>query len=339
MEPHPVPQNILDIEFKLFGSFTLRQFGKILVGCLVALLFFVLPINFFVKAPFIAASIIIGALSALVPRFETWLLGFTKALFISPRYVWIKDKVRYDLLSDTTQIKPDQKTLQKAKNMKKIDISDIPLSKLFAAQKVEGEPEEIGENVREQNFQRVYKQEFANKFKGNATEKNEVLPRQNSNDNKITLEQEIEVLQNQLENLDESRPDYKEKQEYIMMRIAELRSKIKMKGRYVDKNLKNTNEKLVNAKGEALSETSQQIFGVVVDKKDNPIQGAEVIFTNEDTNAMIKCITDNQGKFSTPQKLPEGSFLVQIKYPGIKFNLYRIVITKEKLPVYKFRGS
>ncbi|GIW58738.1 MAG: hypothetical protein KatS3mg086_023 [Candidatus Dojkabacteria bacterium] len=334
MEPHPVPQNILDIEFKLFGSFTLKQFGKMLIGCMVGLFFFILPINFFVKFPFVAGSILIGVLSALVPTFQTWIMGFAKALFISPRYVWIKDKVNYELLNKSSSVKPDKETLQAAKNRKKIDISEIPLDKLFATQTETSTQQSDADKdqVKDQNFQRVYTQEFQN-------EKNKLVnPEQKQNfqnQNSLSPEQEINILQNQLENLDMADPNYKAKSEELMMKIAEVRSKVKLRGRYDQ--VARQGENLVDAQGRKLNDYSQEIFGIVVDRQENPIEAAKIIFQDVQTGKQFSAITDQTGKFSTQQKLPMGTYIVSIQHPKFKFNNYKIVVSKEKLPTYKFK--
>lgn len=331
MQPHPVPQNILDIEFKLFGSFTLKQFGKILIGCMLGLFFFILPINILVKFPFVAASILFGVLSAIVPTFETWLMGFMKALFISPRYVWIKEKVNYDLLEKKDTIKPDKQTIQAAKNQKKIDISDIPLDKLFSAQKLTDQGESLSGDVREQNFERVYNEEFKNNLNSPVSS---ITP--NDNLQNIDPQKQMQILQIQLENLDTNDPEYKKKREELMLKIAEIRSKAKVKGRL---NISpQTNERIVNAQGQELVNTGQQIFGLIVDKNDTPLQGASIIFTDEATKAQIKSYTDNNGKFATQEKLKPGTYLVQITHPKVKFDTYKIIVSQTKLPAYKFRG-
>ncbi|BCX14229.1 MAG: hypothetical protein KatS3mg085_761 [Candidatus Dojkabacteria bacterium] len=335
MEPHPVPQNILDIEFKLFGSFTLKQFGKMLIGCMVGLFFFILPINFFVKFPFVAGSILVGVLSALVPTFQTWITGFTKALFISPRYVWIKDKVNYELLNKSSSVKPDKETIQAAKNRKKIDISEIPLDKLFVTQTSNSNQQSDNDEnqVKDQNFQRVYAQEFQNEESKSVNSKQ---PKNFQNENSLSPEQEINLLQTQLENLDMSDPNYKAKSEELMMKIAEVRSRVKLKGRY--DTVARQGENLVDAQGQKLNNYGQEIFGIVVDRQDNPIDQAQIFFQNLETKQQFNVVSDGSGKFSTMNKLPIGTYLISIKHPKFKFDNFKIIVSSQKLPAYKFKA-
>src|SRR5260221_2036340 len=133
MEQHPVPQNIIDVEFKLFGSFTLKQFSKILFGSLGALLIFFIPMPSIIKVPLMGISIFLGLGMAIVPNLSVWLNGMLKAIFISPRYVWVRETVTPDLLKSRQSSTKSSKDLKvgAAKSTNKVDINDIPLERLF----------------------------------------------------------------------------------------------------------------------------------------------------------------------------------------------------------------
>jgi hypothetical protein len=45
MRQHPIPHNILDIEFKLFGKFSAKQFGYIAIGAVTGGIFLLLRSN------------------------------------------------------------------------------------------------------------------------------------------------------------------------------------------------------------------------------------------------------------------------------------------------------
>jgi hypothetical protein len=67
MENLPVPKNVLDVEFKLFGALTVKQFFKVLAGCVGGVLFFLLPVNILIRIPLMAGSVILGVGAALLP--------------------------------------------------------------------------------------------------------------------------------------------------------------------------------------------------------------------------------------------------------------------------------
>jgi len=107
MKQHSVPENIMDVEFKLFGSLSAKQFGYIIAGGFIALFFF-----YFFKALnvlllgwiFAFLSVILGLSLALIrineQPFEIWLGNFIAAMFTSQKRVWKKEKKAPDSLSN-----------------------------------------------------------------------------------------------------------------------------------------------------------------------------------------------------------------------------------------------
>lgn len=103
--PHAVPQNILDIEFKLFGSLTVKQFSYIAGSLGVGLIFYftlgALPL---LEWPLILASVGLGLMLALVKinerTFDIWLSNYIFAVFTSQRSIYQKSTKRVDVLEN-----------------------------------------------------------------------------------------------------------------------------------------------------------------------------------------------------------------------------------------------
>lgn len=99
MKSHAVPQEIMSMEFKLFGNFmTLREFIFIAVGIAIAWLFYILK-NTGVLPPILAWPAIIifgvgGALFGLVPvqdrTLEQWLVNYILAIRKPTLRIWKK---------------------------------------------------------------------------------------------------------------------------------------------------------------------------------------------------------------------------------------------------------
>jgi hypothetical protein len=94
MERHSVPQNIMDIEFKLFGSLTVRQFTTVAATFVIALLIYLLQLPEIVAIPIIFFVVIIGlAISFLTVNgqpFSVWFNNFIASMFSSQRKVYRK---------------------------------------------------------------------------------------------------------------------------------------------------------------------------------------------------------------------------------------------------------
>lgn len=94
MEQHPVPQHISSYQFRLVGDMTIRQFGMLASGCIVALIFYASPLNPFIKWPLIILSAFFGFALAFLPiqerPLEKWVLAFIKAVLSPTQFAWKK---------------------------------------------------------------------------------------------------------------------------------------------------------------------------------------------------------------------------------------------------------
>lgn len=91
---HPVPQNVTSFEFHLVGDMTLKQFGYLAAGLIIAYLAVVLliPVNFFLAFPVIALSSLAGAAFAFMPILDRpldhWLKAFLTAVYSPTQGFW-----------------------------------------------------------------------------------------------------------------------------------------------------------------------------------------------------------------------------------------------------------
>ncbi len=86
MESHPVPQNVTAFEFHLIGNMTMRQFGYLAVGLIIAYVSFLLFFNTLplLAWPLIIIPSVVGAAYAFLPIMERpldyWTKAFIKAI-------------------------------------------------------------------------------------------------------------------------------------------------------------------------------------------------------------------------------------------------------------------
>lgn len=356
MEQHPVPQNIIDVEFKLFGSFTLKQFSKIIIACLIAVVIYFLPIiPFIIKVPIILMVVGAGILSALIQNFGVWLNGFAKSLFISPRYVWIKRESTPELLrmKQKEAVKKAQ-TVSTQTNRTKIDIADVSLDKLFGSKASEENALEIEKDfdpdpVRSSNLDRMYSQVFS----GGTTPH---LPQavqqaqpvvQDITQTSLTpaqkIEKEIAQLKFELSRLNKE-AQYQQKEQQIIARINQLYSQSqRMQTEQATNYPQNTPIQSSVSVGNTVTvtpveKTTKIVFGIVVDSSDHPISQAGVVFENTQDQSTTRAVSTTDGKFSSAE-MPQGVYLIKIEHPGYQFHNYQIDLSQQKLPAFKFRAK
>jgi len=94
LKQHPVPQNISSYEFRLVGDMTLKQFGYLAGGTVLALIFYGLPIPDFIKWPFILLFAFLGFAFAFLPFEERplllWITAFIKSVSSPTLFIWRK---------------------------------------------------------------------------------------------------------------------------------------------------------------------------------------------------------------------------------------------------------
>ncbi len=340
MEQHPVPQNILEVEFKLFGSFTLKQFAKIVFGCVGAFLIFFLPLPVIIKFPLMGVSVFTGLLLAIIPNFGTWLNGYLKALFISPRYVWVKSSRAPDILKNSQITSPTKSQQQLAMQKQgKVDISDIPLDKIFGSDSKAGNDRDSLEPSG--NLNQVYDQVFKNDIQKT---KKQTIPKPQSAHTQMqkpveqapseNYQSQIQNLKFELSRLAKDDPEFNKKESQIMNKINSLFEKLKSVGK---EELKSSEAESLNEKGELISQNGQILFGIVVDKKDKPVPEVKVVFKNLQSGRVYETKTGSDGKFATVNQIPFGNYDIVISHEKLKFHTYRVAISSQKLPAYKFR--
>lgn len=94
MEQHPVPQNVTTFQFRLIGDMTLKQFGYLCAGSVLAIISYKLPLPFFFTWPLTTAFALLGVGFAFVPieerPMDVWVFSFFKSIYSPTQYIWQK---------------------------------------------------------------------------------------------------------------------------------------------------------------------------------------------------------------------------------------------------------
>lgn len=109
MEQHPVPQHIASYEFRLVGDMTLKQFGYLASGGVVALIFYATPLPWYFKWPAVIFFAFLGFALAFLPIQERplnqWIVAFVKAVFAPTQYLWERKAKKPEVLQYTPKQK------------------------------------------------------------------------------------------------------------------------------------------------------------------------------------------------------------------------------------------
>ncbi len=94
MEQHPVPQNVTTFQFRLIGDMTIKQFGYLAGGAILAYISYKLPLPFFFTWPLAITFAMGGFGFAFVPieerPMDIWVMSFIKSVYSPTQFVWHK---------------------------------------------------------------------------------------------------------------------------------------------------------------------------------------------------------------------------------------------------------
>jgi hypothetical protein len=92
MEQHPVPQNVTSFQFRLIGDMTIKQFGYLAGGAILAFISFKLPLPFFFTWPLTVMFAFFGFGFAFIPieerPMDVWVLSFLKNVYSPTQFIW-----------------------------------------------------------------------------------------------------------------------------------------------------------------------------------------------------------------------------------------------------------
>lgn len=106
-EQHPIPQNVLGVEFKLIGGLTIHQFGFLAVFVFIAWIIYSSGLPGFIKTPIAAGVALLGVVLGLVPiqdrSADIWLKNFLLAVSLPTERVWRKSPANLDIFFELAQ--------------------------------------------------------------------------------------------------------------------------------------------------------------------------------------------------------------------------------------------
>lgn len=94
-QQHPIPQNVMQVEFKLIGNLTIRQFVYAAVGVVFFYIAITSPIPGFIRMPVAFLGLIGGLALAFLPLedrgLDQWAKNFLGAIFSPTQRIWRKE--------------------------------------------------------------------------------------------------------------------------------------------------------------------------------------------------------------------------------------------------------
>lgn len=115
MEQHPVPQNVTTFQFRLIGDMTLKQFGYLIAGAILAFIAYKLPLPLVITWPLTGAFAFLGIGFAFIPveerPMDVWVFSFFKSIYSPTQYIWSHEaSTEQPMASRPPTVTPQQPT-------------------------------------------------------------------------------------------------------------------------------------------------------------------------------------------------------------------------------------
>ena len=315
MRQHPIPQNILDIEFKLFGKFTVKEFVYIAIGVSIGGLFLYFWTEGLLSG-FIAWMIFIlfagtGAFLGLVPindqPADQFISNYINAITHPTQRVWqnegFKDKL--ESMAQARGLKPQEITMDKKgqDTQKRIESEkDTPENK--SQQKLDAEEEQKLKNI-DVLFEETGLNPY-NEKKKKYTKEAEVKEEQKKVKTKPTKEDakntqsQAQNNQNQLSITKENIDDYKVDN--------------------IDVQLSGTINMILNS------------------KQNQPIPQATAIFKDKFDKPVLAMKSGKNGEVLTNKILGKGQYKIEIHHEQYNFPQIYFLVEKDIYPIIKIKA-
>lgn len=132
---HPLPQNVSGYEFRLVGNMTLKQFGELALGIILAFICWSLPIVSFFKYLLVGFFALLGFGLAFMPineqPLDKWIINFFRSVYSPTQYLWQKASVVPDFLEKSTlaPLPPEPQKATPVVDRKKLEeyLQTVPL--------------------------------------------------------------------------------------------------------------------------------------------------------------------------------------------------------------------
>ncbi len=377
MERHAVPQNIMDVEFKLFGALTIKQFGYLAGGFVFAFFFYLSGLPPLLTLVMIILSVVFGLFLSLVKingqASSVWMSNFILAIFTSQQRVWRKTAVTPEILKDSQQaVMPEDVEMIKQTSRAIDRANRMPLENL----NLEPQNPEVDkqENQRldqiEQHFDFAM-QDLEKQNQANLPQRQVVMPKSpepvdleviHPRPKTVILKPEQDNLAGDISErpligepvlnagqtagmltpmgtVAVNRPVGGSKQE------AETPVAKPKEGTVQSRSI-SAEKKDVATDGAAQTQQHLLAFrkpniisGLVVDKSGKPVENAIVSIKDLKERLLRKVNVMKNGTFTLATPLPDATYHIDIEAPAFKFDRFQLILNGEVQPGYKFKAK
>lgn len=336
MQPHPIPQNVTNFQFRLIGDMTLKQFGYLAIGSVIAYLIFVFFSRDYplVAWPTIVISASLGAAFAFLPvnsrPLDSWVGAFFKAIYSPTKRVWKKNNNTFKneplfnsrLITYSASLAHTPANQQILPPLPAIAIPKTTPTPLPTPEAL-GKTVDLAKEAQNLQFKIIQTERTLSQIKQASETKTQVPIDYSEQVNKILadlqgLVSQASEIRQRIDNVTNPQGTAKP---LVAVQPAALREKVKI---VIPAKTKQTQL--------ALTTFPNVISGIVKDQTGNYLEGAVAVIYDKEGLPVRALKTNKLGQFSGSTPLPNGIYTLELEKDNFTFDVLQMELTGIILP-------
>ena len=358
MEQHPVPQNVTTFQFRLIGDMTIKQFGYLAGGAILAYISYKLPLPFFFTWPMTVLFALLGFGFAFVPieerPMDVWVLSFLRNVYSPTQFIWHRIPAASEPAS-TQKTPAVPATTPPVPTTQRPAVSDA-LRGLYTQQPVAQSKKSLGDMLfgwLDDLFPKsvpapIIKQSpfVVAAPASNPPAGGQAVASQPSSEY-IDLQEKIKALEKQLDEktktelqtleLQKQMSDTVKQKQYMVEELAKLRKQPQPQPKadrpLAETTMKGPTVKIIPPEAATraglprLTTFSNVVTGIVKDNVGGLLPGVLVTVRDKEGVPLRALKTNKLGQFAASTQLPNGTYIIEIEDPRNRFVFDRAQIT------------
>jgi hypothetical protein len=338
MEQHAIPSQISTYQFRLIGDMTIRQFGQLAGGIILALISYSLPIYTPIKWFLILLFGFSGFALAFLPLedrpLDKWIAAFFKSVFAPTEFIWKKEKTLPDFLKELTTPTPKKIVLStpgvfkeaKSSLQKYLETFSAPTLESKAEKKEKLALEKIGALFKTARLPLSIKPEAKpQKISETLMPQLKIKPRKLVVPPSEPIALKMTLSASTKEVKFPSPPQTKDKDQKGP--LARLKLKIAP-----EKEADKTTVEATTSASLPIPTTPTQaniIVGMVLDQEGKMVENAIIEIRDKDGLPVRALRSNRLGQFQIVTPLANGDYEIEIEKEGLEFDIIKLALTGE----------
>lgn len=318
MEQHPVPQNVTTFQFRLIGDMTIKQFGYLCAGAILAFIAYKLPLPLIVTWPLAGALAFLGVGFAFIPveerPMDVWVFSFFRSIYSPTQYIWSNTQK-----APTT--KPPTPAPASSPLKQQVVVPPSPKSVLSGLFQHVPTPKPVPASQSQQFPTDHATQEKISKLEEALhTLESQLSLKTATADRVLELQKQLTDVMRQKNHTDEELLTLKRTLEPVKPPSPPEVTRGVV-------NVISTQEAAVKVGLPRLTNSPNVITGIVKDDEGNFLPGILVTVTNQEGVPVRALKTNKLGQFAASTPLTNGIYFVEVEDPRQRFTFSRVQLT------------